>query len=330
MRRVGTKPSQLLFFPSRDTTNQRWPTPGRIASARIPSMAARPTWKGYLKVSLVSVPVKAYTATSSESGGIRLNQLHAECHSRINYKKTCPIHGEVPNDQIVSGYEYSKGQYVLVDTDELEKLRTEDDKAIKMDRFVHPEAIDTTYYSGKHYYLVPDGIVGAHTYVVLHQGMVAQNCFGIAQVVMHSREQLVLVRPLPDGVLAMNVLNYAPQITKPSAFEEDVPKGEAKPEELQLIKMLISSTTDSSFDLAQYKDVYTEKLSKLIEAKVAGEELVSPAPQEEMQVINLMEALKQSVARIQAASGEETAKRPPKKMAPSKGKETKARKRKSS
>lgn len=96
-------------------------------------MAARSSWKGFLKLSLVSVPVKAYTATASGGGEIRLNQLHAECNSRINYKKTCPIHGEVPSDQIVSGFEYSKGQYVIVDTDELEKLRTEDDKAINID-----------------------------------------------------------------------------------------------------------------------------------------------------------------------------------------------------
>src|SRR5207247_10823950 len=86
-------------------------------------MAARSTWKGYLKINLVSVPVKAYTANASGGGEVRLNQLHKECNSRINYKKTCPIHGEVSNDQIVSGFEYSKGQYVIVDPDELDKLQ---------------------------------------------------------------------------------------------------------------------------------------------------------------------------------------------------------------
>src|SRR3954462_2533912 len=102
-------------------------------------MAARSTWKGYLKLSLVSVPVKAYTAASS-GGEIRLNQLHNSCHSRINYKKTCPIHGEIPNDEIVSGYEYSKDQYVIIDTDELDKLRSEDDKAVKIEAFIKPDA----------------------------------------------------------------------------------------------------------------------------------------------------------------------------------------------
>ena len=110
-------------------------------------MPARSSWKGFLKLSLVSVPVKAYTATSSGGGEVRLNQLHAECHSRINYKKTCPIHGEVPNDQIVSGYEYSKGQYVVVDPEDIEKLRSEDEKAINIDSLTvgpTPGAIGTT------------------------------------------------------------------------------------------------------------------------------------------------------------------------------------------
>src|SRR5437667_11190559 len=105
------------------------------------AMAARSSWKGFLKLSLVSLPVKAYTATSSGGGEIRLNQLHAECHSRINYKKTCPIHGEVSQDQIVMGYEHAKGQYVVVDTDELDKLRTDDEKAINIDVFIDPSAL---------------------------------------------------------------------------------------------------------------------------------------------------------------------------------------------
>src|SRR5579885_1039655 len=142
-------------------------------------MAPRSTWKGFLKISLVSVPVKAYTATSSAGSEIRLNQLHAECNSRINYKKTCPIHGEVPNSEIVSGYEYSKGQYVVVDPDEVEKLRSPDEKAINVDTFVPPDAIDPTYYSGKTYYLVPEGPVGMHTFAVVRQAMIDQKRFAV-------------------------------------------------------------------------------------------------------------------------------------------------------
>src|SRR5690242_2591822 len=136
-------------------------------------MPPRSTWKGYLKVSLVSVPVKAYSASTSGGGEVRLNQLHEECHSRIQYKKTCPIHGEVPNDQIVSAYEYSKGQYVVIDPEEVDKLRTPDEKAVNIDAFIPPDSVDPTYFSGQSYYLVPDGPVGQKPYALLLEGMIA-------------------------------------------------------------------------------------------------------------------------------------------------------------
>src|SRR6185295_5295265 len=143
-------------------------------------MAARSLWKGFLKLSLVSVPVKAYSTSSSGGGTITLNQLHAECNSRIQYKKTCPVHSEVKD--IVSGYEYAKDQYVVIDTDELDKLRTEDDKAIRVDVFVTPDAIDSTYLTGKSYYLVPEGPVGPKAYQVIYQAMVDADRNAVAQV----------------------------------------------------------------------------------------------------------------------------------------------------
>jgi len=292
-------------------------------------MPARSSWKGFLKLSLVSVPVKAYTATASGGAEVHLNQLHAECHSRIQYKKTCPIHGEVPSDQIVSGYEHSKGQYVIVDTDELDKLRSEDDKAINIDAFIAPDALDPMYSNGKCYYLIPDGPVGQKPYAVLHDGMVEMNRHAIAQVVMHSREQIVLLRPV-NGLLTMSLLNYEHQITKPATFEGELTKPAVTPEELKLAKTLIEASTAKKFDFSKYKDVYTEKLTKLIEAKVAGEEIVAPPVHEQAQIINLMDALRQSVAKVQKESPEPAAGKPPKKMAPSVRKsERGARKRKS-
>jgi DNA end-binding protein Ku len=294
-------------------------------------MAARSQWKGFLKISLVSVPVKAYTTTTSGGGAIHLNQLHAECNSRIQYKKTCPIHGEVQQDQIVSGYEYAKDQYVVVDTDELDKLRTEDDKAIRVDVFFPPEALDPVYLMGKNYFLVPEGPVGQKAYQVIYQGMVDSGRNAIAQVVMHGKEQLVMLRP-HEGLLVMSVLNFANQVSSASAFDDEISKGPIDNQELQLVNTLIKGSSTDKPDLNKYKDVYTEKLTKLIEAKVAGQELVSPPPAEHAHVINLMDALKQSVAQIQKgeaqpagaeASGEEAVKpagkKPPRKMASSKG-----------
>jgi DNA end-binding protein Ku len=290
-------------------------------------MAARSSWKGFLKLSLVSVPVKAYTATTS-GGDIHLNQLHAECHSRIQYKKWCPIHEEVGSDQIISGYEYSKGQYVIVNTDELDKLRTEDDKAIKIDAFIGQDTLDPVYYSGKTYYLVPDGPVGHKPYAVVHQAMVEEKRYAVAQIVMHGKEQTILLRPM-ESLLVMSILNYDHQVTKPSTFEEEAPKTEVSPDELKLAKTLIAVSTPKKFDFSAYKDVYTEKLTQLIEAKVAGKEIVAPPVQEEAQIINLMEALKASVAKAQVEEPAAGTK-PPKKIAASKTQETRVRKKKTS
>src|SRR3954471_7359085 len=119
----------------------------------------RPSWSGSIRLSLVSVPVKGYTAQAAEAS-ISLNQLHEECHSRIKYKKTCPIHGEVPNDEIVMGYQYEQDKYAIIDTDEINKLRSPADRAVTIDRFVSPDQIDPIYYSGQNYYLLPDGKQG--------------------------------------------------------------------------------------------------------------------------------------------------------------------------
>jgi len=295
-------------------------------------MAARSSWKGYLRLSLVSVPVKAYTATTTGGGEIHLNQIHADCHSRIKYQKTCPQHGEVSNDAIVSGYEFAKGQFVVIDPDELDKLRSESDKAIQIDAFIAPDALDPIYFNGRTYYLVPDGPVGQKPYVLLHEGMKELKRYAVAQVVLHGKEQVVLLRPV-GKLIAMTMLDYESQIVKPATFEPEVPDQQLVPAELDLVKTLVQAQTPKHFDFAKYKDVYTEKLTKLIEAKVAGKEIVTPPAQEEAHVINLMEALKQSVARAQHEAPAEVgeAGKPPKKMAKSASKKPAAeRKRKSS
>jgi DNA end-binding protein Ku len=158
-------------------------------------MATRSSWKGCLQLSLVCVPVKAYSTASSGGGEVHLNQLHADCHRRIQYKKTCPLHGEVSNDQIVSGYEYAQDQYVVVDPEELDRLRTEADKAIKIDVFIDSGAFDPLYGTGKRYYLAPDGPAGQKAYALLYHAMVEEKRYALAQVVLHGREQLVLLRP---------------------------------------------------------------------------------------------------------------------------------------
>jgi DNA end-binding protein Ku len=267
-------------------------------------MAARSSWKGFLKLSLVSVPVKAYPVIASGGGDIHLNQLHADCHSRIRYQKVCPIHGLVTLDAIVSAYEYAKGRYVIVDTDELDKLRTTDDKAIQIDVFVAVDSLSPIYLSGKAYYLTPDGPVGQKPYAVLHQTMSEQRRQAIAQVVLHGREQLVLVRPY-GRLLVMLLLHHDQEVVKPGALEDELAPVEVSAQEHELAKTLIDASTAKQLALDQYRDVYIQKLTRLIEAKVAGEEIVAPPQAEPAQVINLMDALRQSVAQARrpAANG---------------------------
>jgi DNA end-binding protein Ku len=292
-------------------------------------MAARSSWKGFLRLSLVSVPVKAYTANSSGGGEIALNQIHKECHSRIKYQKTCPIHGEISNDEIVSGYEISKGQYVVIDPSELEKLRSESDKAVHIDAFIPHDRIDPVFYSGKNYYLVPDGPIAFKPYSLLVAGMRDRKVYGVAKVVMHSKDQVVLLRPL-DKMLAMSILNFESQVVKPANFEPEVPTQELAPEELSLVETLVKATTPKEFSFSQYKDTYTEKLTQLIEAKVQGKEIVTPPVEEHAQVINLMDALRQSVSQLKPEGEAAAEAKPPKKTARSARKPAEEKKKKSS
>ena len=269
-------------------------------------MAPRSNWKGFVQLSLVSVPVKAYTANET-SARIRLNQLHRGCNSRIVYKKFCPEHGEVGNDQISRGYEHAKGKYVVIDDDELDKLRTRSDRCVNIEGFVAPEDLDPVYHAGRTYYLLPDGDVGQKPYRLLVRGMEQNRVNAVAQVVIAQREQLVLLRPF-DGILAMTVLNHQAKVKSSDAFQDEVAAGECSAEELQLASTLINASRIEDFDYGKYTDRYVEKLSELIRLKVEGAEVVRPPDNETPQIINLMEALKQSVAAAQGvvteASGE--------------------------
>jgi DNA end-binding protein Ku len=278
-------------------------------------MPAHAYWKGYLKISLVSLPVKAFTATTEARGGISFNQLHAECHSRIKHVKTCPIHGEVTTDEIVSGYEFAKDQYVIVDPDELEKLRTEGDKSISIDSFIRPEQLDPLYQVGRMYYLLPDGAVGQKPYALVQRVMQEENLQAVGQVVLSGREQLVLLRPV-SKLLAISSLRFAEQVKQPAGFEDELADEKPSDQELQLTKQLMEALTSDDFDIAKYHDVYTEKLTELIQAKVKGEELVAPPAEAQPQVINLMEALKASVQRIKPPT-EAAAAKPSRTMAAS-------------
>lgn len=274
-------------------------------------------------MSLVSVPVKAFTATESGSE-IRLNQLHSECNNRIKYQKTCPVHGEVPTSEIVSGYEYSKGQYVVIDTDEVKKLRPKGDQSVHVKGFVDPGALDTRYHAGRTYYLLPDGPVGQKPYQLLCEGMAREGVHALAEVVMSGREQLVVLRPL-DGLLVMSMLMHEAKVKAPDGFLDELDSEEINDEELQLTRTLIGASKLDPVDFGRFEDSYVSKLTEVIRAKVDGEEVVQVADPEEPQIINLMEALKASVEQARVAETETASekksgkKKTARKMSPSSG-----------
>jgi DNA end-binding protein Ku len=273
----------------------------------------RSSWKGYLKLSLVSVPVRGYTANVAASE-IRLNQLHSECHNRIRYQKVCPVHGEVPKEEIVSGYEYAKGEYVVIEPEELTKLRGERERAVTLDAVLSQHTIDPVYFTDKTYYLVPDGAVGQKPFALIQQCLTDGELQAVGRVVLFGREELVLVRPV-DKALAMTALKFEAEVAHADTLREELEETTVTKEELKLTKTLLEAFEKPDFSLAEYKDHYVEELTKLIEAKVEGREVVAPPSREEPHVINLMDALKKSVAAAKrGGKREEPSARKPRKV----------------
>jgi DNA end-binding protein Ku len=259
-------------------------------------MSARATWKGFLKVSLVNIPIKVFPATES-SGTISFNQLHGECQTRIKQKRWCEhCDREVPNSEIVKGYEFEKGRYVVLSDDDFDKVRPESTRVIDLVQFADESAIDPMYVD-RAYYLAPDGGVAADAFAVMREGM--QGKVGVGKLALYGREYLVAVKPHDKGIV-MYTLHHAAEIRGIEQVEElnSVP-AKVKPEEIKLAKQVIA-TFDAPLNLSDYRDEYREGLQKIIEAKIAGEEIVAPSTEAPPKVVNLMEALKKSLDAVSA------------------------------
>jgi DNA end-binding protein Ku len=259
-------------------------------------MAARPTWKGYLKISLVNIPIKVFPATDT-GATISFNQLHAECQTRIQQKRWCPhCEREVPNTDIVKGYEFEKGRYVVVGDEDVEKVRVESTRVINLERFTDANAIDAIYLE-RPYYLAPDGPVAKDAFAVIREGMKGKA--GIGKVALYGREYLVKVEPRERGLI-MYTLRHANEIRSMKAIEElaDVPEA-VKPDEVKLARQVIG-TFEGDLDFEAYRDEYQEGLREIIDAKISGREIVAPEVEAPPKVVNLMDALRKSLDTISA------------------------------
>ena len=259
-------------------------------------MAARSTWKGYLKISLVNIPIKVFPATDA-GATLSFNQLHAVCQTRIQQKRWCPrCEVEVPNTDIVKGYEFEKGRYVVMEESDLEKVRVESTRVINLEKFTDDTAVDPIYLE-RPYYLAPDGAVAKEAFAVIREGM--QGKAGIGKVALYGREYLVKVQPRERGLI-MYTLRHANEVRSMDAIEElaDMP-AQVKPQEVTLARQVMG-TFAGELDFAEYKDEYQEGLREIIDAKVAGREVVMPEVEAPPKVVNLMEALRKSLDTISA------------------------------
>jgi DNA end-binding protein Ku len=254
-------------------------------------------WTGAISFGLVQVPVRIVTATKNRD--VSFNQLEQSTGSRIRYKKVSDQTGEeVAADEIVKGYEISKGRYVVVDADEIAALQPKAAHTIEIEEFIDLDDIDPIYFE-QPYYLAPDA-KGIKPYELLVQAMTELNKVAIGRIVLRSKERLVAIRPL-DGVLCIETMRYADEVMDRDALrpEEDV---ELTEREREMARQLIESLAVDKFDVDKYHDEYREQLLDLIERKAAGEEIVAPEPVEApAKVLDLVSALEASLAKASSA-----------------------------
>lgn len=260
---------------------------------------ASTVWKGHVTFGLVSFPVKLYTAARSES--ISFNQLHKEDHSRVKQVLYCQAEDKpIARADIVKGYEYEKGRWVVVEDEEIKRMAPASAKTMEILEFVKSSEVDPVYFESS-YYMAPDE-AGERPYALLYEALDRTGYTGLARITMHNREHIALFRPGPTGLM-MHTMYYADEVRSVEEFRTD--KTLVKEKELALAKMLIESLA-AEFQPEKYHDTYRDNLRAMIDAKIQGKEVVAPPEPETARVIDIMEALKQSlaIARKPAATAE--------------------------
>ena len=251
---------------------------------------ASTVWKGHLTFGLVSLPVRLYSAARSET--VSFNQLHKDDHSRVKQVLYCQLEDKpIARTDLVKGFEYEKDRYVVIDDEEVKKVAPKTAKTMEILEFVKTSEVDPIYFESS-YYMAPDG-AGEKPYALLFEAMRRSEYVALAKVAMHNREHIVILRPSGRGIL-MHTMYYADEIRKVDEFRTDVSL--LKEKELELANTLIESLA-GEFKPEQYKDDYRDNLKAMIQAKVEGKEIVeTPAPQHLAPVIDILEALKMSLA----------------------------------
>jgi DNA end-binding protein Ku len=270
----------------------------------------RTIWNGSISFGLVNIPVGMALATkpAARQSDVSFRMLHRECGTPIKNKRWCPQHDrEVSNDEIVKGWEVAKGQFVFIEDSDLEALETADDsRTIAITRFVELDQVDPIYFD-RTYFLAPaDAVAQRRPYVLLLDAMKETNTAAVGKFVRQGAEHFCLIRP-KGNALALETLFLAEDVRSQAEIEEAVEEIDVKDAELELARQVIGSL-EADFDPQELVSDYRRDLKALLEAKLAGEEIKAPEPAEEKApVIDLMEALKASVAEAQSKKPDKTA-----------------------
>jgi DNA end-binding protein Ku len=254
-------------------------------------MAGRAYWKGYLKLSLVSCPVKLFSATSSTAGKISFNMLHKDTLNRVQQKYHDPELGEIDRADLVKGYQFEKDRYVVVTNEELEAVEIESSKTIDIDGFVDAGEVDAIYLDST-YYLAPDGPIAEETFSVILEAMRRVNKVAIARIVLSGRERLVTIQPIVDG-FRLHTLRSAKEVREPSSALDKL-TAKLSDDMLAMAAQIIAQK-ETTFAPEAFEDRYEEALMELVKSKISGgQPIITKAP-ERGNVVNLMDALRRSI-----------------------------------
>ncbi|MEN6325425.1 MAG: Ku protein [Syntrophomonas sp.] len=248
-------------------------------------------WKGAVSFGLVNIPVSMFTATQSKD--LKFNYLHRECMSPIKYQKYCPrCEKEINSDDIVRGYEYAKGNYVVINEEDLERIPQENTKTIDILDFVSLEQVDPVFFDKTYYLEASPG--GEKAYALIVEAMKTTKKIAIAKILIRSKQTLAALR-VKDNYLLMETIFYPDEIRSPASLNPGVDRSKLHDNELKMAVSLIENLS-TDFEPANYQDNYRQALWQMIEAKIAGKEIVAPEPAAATgKVVDLMEALKASV-----------------------------------
>ena len=254
-------------------------------------MATRPTWQGYLRLSLVSCPVALYTATQRTSD-VSFNMLHKQTNNRIKMIPTDPETGPVDRADIVKGYEVEKGHYVVVTDEEIKNVRLETTRTLDIERFVDEDDIDRLYWNDP-YFLAPDGDMAVEAFTVIRQAMEKAGKIALGRLVMHQRERLMALEARGKGILAYSLRSNREVRDAGEVFDR-IPTHKAPAAMVEIAEKIISQQA-GPFDASQFNDRYEDALRALIKEKQKGHGVKKVEEPKEAEVIDLMEALKRSL-----------------------------------